>query len=83
MRKVSKKRSKQLKEYKKVRENWLEDNYICERCGSWGNEIHHKRGRFNERLNDTDYFMTVCSPCHRYIHDNSQESYDKGWLISK
>ena len=76
------KRAAQEREYRKLRVRFLEDA-LCERCGFQANEIHHKKGRIGALLTDTDYFMAVCSPCHRYIEDHPKESREKGWSISR
>jgi hypothetical protein len=46
-------------------------------------EIHHKRGRFGSRLNDTRYWMAVSSEGHAWIHKNTGEAYEKGYLIQR
>jgi 5-methylcytosine-specific restriction endonuclease McrA len=78
---VSKKRAKQNKVYSSVRLDYLQHNPLCERCGEKADQIHHKRGRFGERLNDKDFFMAVCMTCHNWIHSNSIEAYSKGYLL--
>ena len=81
MRKVSKKRAEQNRKYKKIRDQFMEENPDCERCGNYATEIHHKNGRNGERLLDSDYFMAICRNCHRYIHEHPKEAREKGWLI--
>ena len=81
MRKISKKRAIQNKEYLKLRGEFLEDNPYCEVCGKPAHEIHHKRGRFADRLTDVNYFMSVCRMCHTDIHLNPQQSRDKGYIL--
>jgi len=78
---VSKKRAKQNKVYSAVRLEYLQHNPLCERCGKKADQIHHKKGRFGERLNDKDFFMAVCMTCHNWIHSNSIEAYSKGYLL--
>ena len=81
MRKISKKRAKQLKEYSKLRAEHLKDNYLCDVCGCEATEIHHKNKRSGDRLLDNLYFMSVCRRCHQHIHLNPQQSRDKGYMI--
>ena len=81
MRKTSKKRAKQLKIYRSLRDKYLEENLYCEKCGRFGTILHHKNGRTGERLYDINYFMAVCDPCHKWIHEHPKESREKGWLI--
>jgi len=84
MRKQSKKRAAQNRQYKKLRAEYLEENQNCERCiNTPAAEIHHKAGRNGERLLFVPHFMAVCRNCHLYIHANPMESYERGWLISK
>jgi hypothetical protein len=80
MRKVSKKRAEQNKEYSKTRLQFISEHEICERCKRPADEIHHKAGRNGDRLNDVRDFMSVCRPCHQWIHANPKESREAGWL---
>ena len=59
LRPVSKKRAKQNKLYSEIRKVYLEENPACEVCGKQATQIHHKRGRIHDRLNDTAFFMPV------------------------
>lgn len=78
---VSAKRLQQNKEYTKTRLQFISENELCERCRKPADEIHHKAGRNGERLNNVNDFMSVCAPCHRWIHLNPKESREKGWLL--
>jgi ribosomal protein L32 len=80
LRRISKKRQSELREYKKLGENFLE-NKVCEKCGRKRKlDIHHKAGRGRFYL-DVDTWMAVCRECHDYIHKWPKESREKGWLI--
>ena len=81
LRPVSKKRAKQNKEYSQARMEYLSANSMCEVCGKKAGQIHHKRGRFGDRLNKKEYFMAVCMACHNWIHNNPLEAYAKGYLL--
>lgn len=81
LRRVSKKRAKQLNEYKEIRKEYLLLNSRCERCYNQATEIHHKNGRSGKKLNDTNFFMAICRECHTFIHENPKESRQRGWLI--
>ena len=72
MRKVSKKRSRQLREYAKKRKLFLEHNSYCKVCGGHADQIHHMKGRENELLLDERYWLPVDFKCHRIIEDNPQ-----------
>lgn len=84
LRRVSSKRSKQLKEYFVLRADYLEEHRLCEVCKtSKATDIHHRKGRAGTRLNDTQYFIAVCRDCHNQIHDNPKWAYETGLLLSK
>ena len=80
---VSKKRAKQNKVYSIARAEYLEQNPLCEICEKKADQIHHKRGRFGDRLNEKEFFMAVCMTCHNWIHGNPIEAYSKGYLLTR
>ena len=79
----SKKRSKQEREYSKVRIKFLAENSRCERCRGLATEIHHRKGRENTLLIAVEYFMAVCRRCHKYIENNPIEAKERGWSLSR
>lgn len=81
LRPVSLKRAKQNKVYFIYRNLYLNNHPDCEICGRKATQIHHKRGRFQERLVDMEYFMSVCYNCHEWIHRNPIEAYSKGYML--
>ena len=83
IRKVSKKRVEENKEYLVVRNQYLIQNPICEYegCKAKATELHHKNARNGARLNDNNYFMSICSEHHLCVHANPKESFKKGYLI--
>ena len=83
MKQYSTKRAKQMREYKKIRDKYLEDKPLCERCGSISNQVHHQKGRIGDLLTDNRYFLSVCEECHRHIEDHPRESREKGFTISR
>lgn len=84
MRRVSIKRQKQREEYKPIRLEYLQAHEFCELCQeNPSQEIHHKRGTNGDRLNDNNFFMAVCRPCHVYIENNRAWSYANGYLIKR
>jgi len=83
LRPISKKRAKQNKQYSIYRNLYLTNHSACEICGKKATQIHHKKGRFGERLNDMNYFMSVCHTCHEWIHRNPLEAYAKGYLVTR
>ena len=84
LRRVSKKRAVQNRTYTKIREEFLADNPKCGVCEiKKSTQIHHRRGRFGDRLNDTAYFMAICFDCHNKIHLNPSWAYAKDYLITR
>ena len=83
LRRVSKKRSQQLSVYTKKRREYLTLKPSCELCQKQACEIHHKRGRFGERLNDENNFMALCRECHSKIHNNPKWAYANAFLLNK
>jgi 5-methylcytosine-specific restriction endonuclease McrA len=83
LRPVSKKRAKQNREYSKCRQEYFNTHPRCEICGYKATQIHHKRGRFQERLTDMENFMALCMSCHDWIHKNPAIAYEKGYLIPR
>ena len=83
LRPVSIKRAKQNKEYSVLRMEYLNKNPFCSICEKPACDIHHKKGRFGERLNNSEFFMAVCRGCHEWIHANPQISYAKDYLIKR
>jgi len=81
---VSEKRKHELAKYSKIREAYLNNNPICERCNvKHSDQIHHMRGRIGTALTDVNYFLAVCDSCHKYIEANPKESIKKGWSFPR
>lgn len=87
MRKVSLKQQKRLREYNKLRDDFLKDNPYCQASvmchGLIATDIHHVRGKIGDKLTDTENFMSVCRQCHIWIHDNDKQARDLGFLKSR
>ncbi len=81
IKKVSTKRGEQNIDYKIVRDEYLYQHHVCERCFKKATEVHHKSGRWGRLLTKKEFFMAVCRPCHTYIHEHPIESRERGWLI--
>lgn len=45
MRKISKKRQEQNKQYKEKRDEFMRKNPFCKCCGGMATEVHHMNGR--------------------------------------
>lgn len=85
LRRVSKKRQKDLREYGKLRKEYIAGHPVCEVCGTRKTtDIHHKgvaggvkRG---SNLNNTDTWIGVCRACHTDIEMNKTWAREKGYL---
>lgn len=90
LKKVSSKRSKELRLYAKLRKEYLDANPHCQ---VWlkenpnataeaplATDIHHVRGRWHGRLNDTTNWLAVCRESHEKIHRNPAWAYERGYL---
>jgi hypothetical protein len=82
LRAVSKSKHELLKEYAKVRGEYLREHPLCECCKDYATQIHHKSGR-GKYLCDKSTFMAACWFCHRRIHDNPAWAKERGFLEYK
>lgn len=97
LKRVSSKRSKELREYAKLRKAYLEAHPYCEvwlqegiidgtslhdllMLAPLATDIHHVRGRWGKRLNDTSYWLAVCRQSHDRIHRDPAWAYERGYL---
>ena len=44
------------------------DNYICQLCSQYGNEVHHKD--YNKKNCNPDNLITLCHSCHNKTNFN-------------
>lgn len=82
IRKVSKKRAKQLREYSKIT---IPEGQKCQYpgCKKLATEKHHTQGRENQRLLDKDKIKFLCSDHHRLITDNTPLAFTLKLSVSK
>ena len=54
----------------RLRKEWLRDNPYCQRCGLFGQEVHHIIPRHIDKtkIYDKRNLMTLCSICHMKEH---------------
>jgi len=88
IKRVSSKRSKEQREYKRLNIAYMTDNPICEvvdqdgvKCSQRATELHHRKGRYQFYL-DTKTFMACCKAHHNHIHENGEWSKERGYLIN-
>jgi hypothetical protein len=84
MRKLSKKRAKQNREYLKLRKVFLarEENEFCPITGEMATEIHHTysgKDR-NTHFLEVETWIAVSRDGHNWIHDNPKKSRELGYL---
>jgi len=81
---VSKKRKKQNDEYSVLRKDYLSKFERCEVCKiDAPNQVHHRKGRWGKRLNDSAFFLAVCQDCHNNIHGDPAWAYAMGYLLKR
>lgn len=87
IKKVSPKRSKQNSVYTQVRHDFLYQHEFCKArlpiCTQWATEIHHMKGRIEELITDTRFFLPVCRSCHDWIENHPEEAQVLGLSLSR
>ena len=87
IKKVGEKRAGRLVLYKGLRALFMKNHKVCEAeldgCTKVSTDIHHLKGRENDLLNQTAYWMAVCRSCHQKITDDSKMAIEKGLSISR
>ena len=79
IRQVTRKRANENSKYTAVRRKFLEANPDCGLCGNPATEIHHTRGRIGRLLCASEFFVPLCSECHRDCHTAPSEFREKKW----
>jgi len=83
MKRVSKKRQADLKEYSRKRLNFLATLPLCEVCGKEkSKDVHHRKGRGKYYL-DEDTWLATCRSCHDRIHKNPIWARENGFLLDR
>lgn len=92
IRKVSDKQAKVLKEYAKLRKQYLEKYPLCRvvrsefaphfhLCPNQSTQVHHIRRR-GKYLLDTSTWLACCAECHTFIEQNPAWAKEQGYLQS-
>jgi hypothetical protein len=80
---VSYKQHEKLKEYRILRDAYMEEHKLCEVCTKYAsNDLHHKCSR-GKHLCNINTFMAVCRACHERIHREDSWARENGYLLSK
>lgn len=87
IKKVSDKMAINLREYKKVRVEFLKTYPLCKAnlqgCTRLSTQVHHKKGRVGDLLTDTTHFLSVCHNCHHWIELHPVEAKEKGFSLQR
>jgi hypothetical protein len=84
----SSKENARLRRYEKARANVAErSGFRCEartpKCVGTLHQVHHRKGRDGDLVDDETLLLGVCIFCHSYIHENPAISYQQGWLVKR
>jgi 5-methylcytosine-specific restriction endonuclease McrA len=77
---MSKARYARMKEYGKLRKEYLAKNRLCQKCGKKATDVHHLRGRTGRLLCMEEHWAPVCRRCHDWIGANPIEARQEGLL---
>jgi hypothetical protein len=85
---TSDKREKQTRAYNVLVAIFKRDNPVCKAqlpgvCTGKTEDNHHMKGKENELLLDSRYWLPVCRACHDWIGINSQQAIEMGLSISR
>ncbi len=84
MRINSKKQQKRLREYNKLRNEFLEANPECMIEGCYQpSTLHHAKGRIGNDLTDVSTFRNLCASHHRYVEENPTWAKEHGYSLSR
>lgn len=83
LRKVSKTRAIELREYNRAKAEVFELPRICEfpDCYHPATQVHHMKGRHGSLINEQAYWMLLCMEHHAYIEDHKKEARERGWIL--
>jgi predicted HNH restriction endonuclease len=78
----SKKRAKQNRQYKPIQRKFLRENPVCDLklpgCTGNSTQVHHAAGRENDRLLRVEDFKAACSNCHKIATEHSRQAIAAG-----
>lgn len=87
IRKVSKRRQRQLSQYNKRVKEWKEENPLCmaklSGCTKHTIDCHHMKGKIELLLLDEKFWLPVCRNCHNWIERNPNDAKEKGLSLSR
>lgn len=82
---VSDKQAERLKEYRKVRDEYMATYLVCEfpECQNKSQDLHHGAGRIGDLLTNTKYFVALCRMHHQWAECNPEEAKKLGISFSR
>lgn len=82
--KVSPKMAAALKEYSKLRKEFLNIYPVCKVCRGKATQIHHRAGRNTmQLLLDTNLWLPVCFTCHSQIENRPLWAKEFGYSLDR
>lgn len=77
---ISEKQKERLKRYRINRDEYFEENPICQfpDCNSRDITLHHMAGKIGDLLFDKRWFKSLCFTHHRFVEENPLESQKLG-----
>lgn len=60
------------------------DGSRCLRCGMRGYQLHHRRRRAvrDEHTHAPSNLVTLCQPCHAWVHANPAKAQEDGYIVT-
>ena len=87
LRKMSKKREGEARQYAKCKKVFLREHPNCARCGTWKGfavrDLHHWAKRAGKLYLEEKLWMMLCRECHDWVHRNEQQAQKDGWLAPR
>jgi hypothetical protein len=83
IRRRSKKRAAQEREYARIAKEILSQEPICPVTGEIATQIHHMKGRIGDLLTDRRYMLPVSDRGHKKIELNPDWAKEMGYSLSR
>lgn len=80
---TSPKRRAELAIYRRLRDEFLAQYPVCQRCHREPSELHHARGRVGADLTDVSTFRALGRECHRFVTENPRQAIAEGWSLPR
>lgn len=82
---IAEKRKEEYKQYWPARDAYMQAHPYCEVTGCLrrADELHHRKGRCNKDLYNSDFFMSICRVHHARIKSDPKWAMENGYTISR